>query len=92
MIIGISSIVRCDYLLKQIPNEYIICFLKNAYKMLIRQKKEESTILKKKLRKELDCNFISSDEDEEDNEDNQDDDDNNVDFPIKDLYFYNNNY
>ena len=62
----------------------IISFLSFSHKLLIKQKKEETFSLKMKLNRELNCKFVSSDEEGGDDDEGDGDD---GDVPISKLYY-----
>lgn len=68
IIIGISALISTNELLNNFGNFYMQ-FLNIMLTLLLQQKIEESKSLKVSLKKEIDCNFIDSGE-----EDNSDDD------------------
>jgi hypothetical protein len=79
-----GSIFRNEYIVKQLPSSIIISFLNFSHKMLMKQKKVESLSLKKKLKRDIDCNFVSDDE----NNNSDSGDDNPDDMPISQLYLF----
>ena len=74
MILGISSILRSNHLTQELPTPNTIKLLQFAQSLLIRQKKEESVTLKKKLKKDIECNFVSSGSEDEDGSDVEEED------------------
>jgi len=54
----------------------VIKFLIFAQRFLLKQRKEESVNLKRRLKKDIDCNFVSSGE--EDFDDNESDEDSDI--------------
>ena len=76
LIIGICSIMKSEFLVKQIPDQYSK-LLTILHVLLARQKNEESKKLKSALKNEVNCNFIDSDEEGEDSDEEENDNFNN---------------
>lgn len=71
LLIGICSIIKSEYLVKQIPDQ-INKLLSIMQLLLSKQKHEESKKLKTALKNEVNCNFIESDEEEENSDEEND--------------------
>jgi len=71
MIIGICAILKRIDVVKQFPQNLIFQLLSFCYSSLTKQKLEESRVLKRRLKKEIDCNFVSSDSEDEEESDEE---------------------
>jgi len=78
IIIGIGEILKNNSLVSLLPNETVIKFLNFAMRMLLKQRKEESLSLKRQLKKDIECNFVSSGSEDEDGDEDSNDDENEI--------------
>ena len=70
LVLSISNLINSNYFQKDCE-----VFLGFGFKLLEKQRKNESVELKKLLKKEINCNFITDSDDENDDEDNNSDED-----------------